>query len=115
MEEKTLFTKIIEGEIPAEIVYDDNDYCAFRDIHPAAPVHVLIVPKKVLPALTDATETDTALLGGLLLTATKVARRLGIEETGFRCVINCGNDGGQEVPHLHLHMLGGRPLGWPPG
>ena len=115
MEERTLFTKIIAGEVPADIVYDDNDYCAFRDIHPASPVHVLIVPKRVIPKITDAGPADKEILGGLLLTAVKVARLLGVDESGFRCVINCGKDGGQEVPHLHLHLLGGRLLGWPPG
>lgn len=115
MGEKTLFSRIIDGEIPAEKVYEDDDYCAFRDIHPAAPEHVLIVPKKVIPKLTDATAADRDVLGGLLLAANKVACLLGINETGFRCVINCGKDGGQEVDHLHLHLLGGRLLGWPPG
>lgn len=115
MGEKTLFSRIIDGEIPAEKVYEDDDYCAFRDIHPASPEHVLIVPKKVIPKLTDATVADRDVLGGLLLTANKVASLLGIAETGFRCVINCGQDGGQEVDHLHLHLLGGRLLGWPPG
>ncbi len=115
MDEKTLFTKIIEGEISADIVYNDNEFCAFRDIHPAAPEHVLIVPKKVIPKITDASEAEKDVLGGLLLTANKVARQLGIDQDGFRCVINCGSNGGQEVPHLHLHLLGGRQLGWPPG
>lgn len=115
MGEKTLFSRIIDGEIPADIIYQDNEFCAFRDIHPAAPVHVLIVPKKVIPKLTDAEEADRDILGGLLMTANKVAGLLGIDKTGFRCVLNCGQDGGQEVDHLHLHILGGRLLGWPPG
>ncbi|MFA7691656.1 MAG: histidine triad nucleotide-binding protein [Candidatus Hydrogenedentes bacterium] len=115
MAEKSLFSRIIDGEIPSEKVYEDEAYYAFRDIHPAAPEHVLIVPKKVLPSITDAREEDRELLGGLLLTANKVAKELGIDETGFRCVINCGRHAGQEVPHLHLHVLGGRLLDWPPG
>lgn len=115
MGERTLFSRIIDGEIPADIVYEDDEFCAFRDIHPAAPVHVLIVPKKVIPKMTDAGTIDRDVLGGLLLTASKVACLLGIDETGFRAVINCGRDGGQEVDHLHLHLLGGRLLGWPPG
>lgn len=115
MGEKTLFTRIIEGEIPANKVYEDDEYYAFRDIRPVAPVHVLVVPKKVLPKVTDATESDVTLLGGLILAANKVARQLGINQAGCRYVINCGSDGGQEVPHLHLHILGGRRLRWPPG
>lgn len=115
MSEETIFTRIIKGEIPSEKVYEDEAFCAFKDIHPAAPAHVLVVPKRVIPKITDATEADRDLLGGLLLTANKVARLLGIDESGCRYVINCGKDGGQEVPHLHLHLLGGRLLGWPPG
>ncbi len=115
MTEETLFTKIINGAIPSDKVYEDDEFCAFRDIQPAAPVHVLIVPKKVIPRITDASEEDAALLGRLLLAANKVAQTLGIAETGFRYVINCGEHGGQEVFHLHMHILGGRRLGWPPG
>ncbi len=115
MSEETLFTKIIEGTIPSDKVYEDEAFCAFRDINPAAPCHVLLVPKKVIPKISDAGEEDAALLGRLLLTANKVAEQLGIVEEGFRYVINCGENGCQEVMHLHLHIIGGRKLGWPPG
>ncbi len=115
MPEDTIFGKIIRGEIPCDKVYEDDDYFAFKDINAAAPVHVLIVPKKPIPMLTDATPEDAALLGGLLLTANRVAEKMGLAEKGFRCVLNCGAGGGQLVFHLHLHLLGGRDLGWPPG
>jgi histidine triad (HIT) family protein len=115
MAEDTIFGKIIRGEIPCDKVYEDDDYFAFKDINPAAPVHVLIVPKKPIPMLTDATQADAALLGGLLLAANRVAEIMGIAENGFRCVVNCGAGGGQLVFHLHLHLLGGRDLCWPPG
>ena len=113
MEEKTLFTKIM-GKIPAEIVYDDNDYCAFGIFIRRHPFMCLSYRRKSSPP-SLMPRKPIRHCWAAYATATKVARRLGIEETGFRCVINCGNDGGQEVPHLHLHMLGGRPLGWPPG
>jgi histidine triad (HIT) family protein len=115
MSEKNIFERIIEGEIPADKVFEDDEFCAFRDIHPAAPVHVLVVPKRVIPKVTDATDKDVNTLGGLLLAANKIVRQLGIDDTGCRYIINCGEDGGQEVPHLHLHILGGRRLSWPPG
>jgi len=115
MPEKTLFSRIIDGDIPADKVYEDEGYCAFRDIHPAAPEHVLVVPKKVIPTLAVSAPEDQEVLGGLLLAAKKVAEVLGIDKTGYRCVINTGRDSGQEVDHLHLHLLGGRPMGWPPG
>ena len=115
MGEKTLFTRIIEGEIPADIVYEDENFCAFRDIEPKAPTHVLVVPKKVIPRIIDADEADAELLGGLLLTANKVTRLLRISNEGFRYVINSGMYGGQLVAHLHLHILGGRQMRWPPG
>lgn len=115
MTEETLFTKIINGAIPADKVYEDDEFCAFRDINPAAPIHVLLVPKRVIPTIRDAGEDDAALLGRLLLTANKVAEQLGIGDSGFRYVLNCGEHGGQEIAHLHLHILGGRRLSWPPG
>ena len=115
MAEDTIFGKIIRGEIPCDKVYEDEDYFAFKDINPAAPIHILIVPKKPIPMLTDATREDAALLGGLLLVANRIAADLGIAEHGFRCVVNCGAGGGQLVFHLHVHLLGGRDLGWPPG
>lgn len=111
----TLFEKIIAREIPADIVFEDDQCLAFRDIHPQAPTHVLLVPKRVIPRLGASTPADHALLGHLLLKAGEVARRLGVAESGFRLVINHGPDGGETVPHLHLHILAGRPLAWPPG
>ncbi|NLN94086.1 MAG: histidine triad nucleotide-binding protein [Candidatus Hydrogenedens sp.] len=115
MSSETLFTKIISGEIPSEKVYEDDEFYAFQDINPAAPVHVLLVPKKVIPAIADATAEDEGLLGRFILTANKIAKELGIAEAGFRYVINNGEQGGQTVAHLHLHILGGRSLEWPPG
>ena len=110
----TLFEKIIAREIPADIVYEDDSVLAFRDIHPQAPTHVLIIPKKPIPRVGEAQEEDQMLLGYLLLKAGEVARQLKLEN-GFRLVINNGRDGGETVPHLHCHILGGRPLEWPPG
>jgi len=111
---KTLFEKIIDKEIPASIVYEDAQCVAFRDINPGAPTHVLLVPRKPIPKLSDATADDQALLGHLLLAAGKVAAQLGIGEA-FRLAINNGTGAGQSVFHLHLHILGGRPMKWPPG
>ena len=112
---KTLFEKIYDGEIPAEILHKDELCCAFRDISPQAPTHILVVPRKPIPRIAEATENDKKLLGHLLLTAGKVAKELGISESGFRIAINNGQDGGETVPHLHVHVLGGRQLTWPPG
>lgn len=112
---KTLFEKIAAREIPADIVYEDESTIAFRDIHPQAPIHVLIVPKKPIARVAAAHAEDQALLGHLLLQAAAVAAKLGLAQTGYRLVINNGSDGGETVPHLHCHILGGRPLGWPPG
>ena len=111
----TIFEKIIAREIPAEIVWEDDDVIAFRDVNPQAPVHVLIVPKRVIQHLADVAETDVALLGKLLLASRKVAEKLDILKSGYRVVINSGPDAGEEVPHLHVHILGGRHLNWPPG
>jgi histidine triad (HIT) family protein len=110
----TIFGKIIEREIPATIVYEDERCLAFRDINPQAPTHVLLIPKKEIPRLVDATEQDEALLGHLMLAAGKVARQLGAGDA-FRLVINNGEDVGQSVFHLHMHILGGRKMAWPPG
>jgi histidine triad (HIT) family protein len=110
----TLFSKIISREIPADIVYEDELCLAFRDIHPQAPVHVLLIPKREIPRLADAAAPDQALLGHLLVAAGKVARQLGVDEA-FRLVVNNGAGAGQTVFHLHLHILAGRPLHWPPG
>ncbi|NJK90976.1 MAG: histidine triad nucleotide-binding protein [Blastochloris sp.] len=114
MESKTIFQKLVDRELPSSVVWEDDSVFAFHDISKQAPVHVLIVPKKVIPRIAQASEQDALLLGQLLLTAQKVARQLGLEETGYRIVINNGADGGETVPHLHLHLLGGRPLSWPP-
>lgn len=111
----TLFEKIATRQIPAEIIHETDELLAFRDISPKAPTHVLVVPKKVIPRLAEAGAGDAALLGRLLLAAGDVARKLGVEKTGFRVVINNGRDGGETVPHLHLHVLAGRALAWPPG
>lgn len=110
----TLFEKIIAREIPADIVYEDDLCVAFRDIHPQAPVHVLLVPRKPIVNLYDATPDDQAVLGHLLLTAPRIAAQLGLGEA-FRLNINNGAGAGQSVFHLHLHILGGRPFAWPPG
>ena len=110
----TVFEKIIARQIPAKIIWEDDDAIAFHDVDPQAPVHVLIVPKKVVPRLTDATDDDRALLGKLLLVARDLAKELALS-SGYRVVINCGPDAGESVPHLHVHLLGKRALAWPPG
>jgi len=115
MSEKTLFEKIRDREIPAEIIHEDDDCLALRDISPQAPVHVLIVPKRVIPRIGEAQPDDQGLLGKLLLAAAEVARNEGIAGSGYRVVINHGAHGGETVPHLHVHVLGGRALAWPPG
>jgi histidine triad (HIT) family protein len=111
----TLFEKIAAREIPAEIVYETGELIAFRDINPQAPTHILVVPKRPIARIGEALPGDAALLGALMLGAAEVARRLGLDGTGYRLVINNGPDAGEAVPHLHLHLLGGRALGWPPG
>ena len=111
----TLFEKIAAREISASIVYEDDLVLAIRDIQPQAPVHVLIFPKKVLPRVAEAKSKDHALLGHLLLKAAEVADQLGLKKGGYRLVINNGPDGGETVPHLHCHILGGRHMAWPPG
>jgi histidine triad (HIT) family protein len=112
---KTLFEKIIARDIPAAIVYEDDLVLAFRDINPQAPTHVLIVPKKPLPRVAEAADADQTMLGHLLLKAALVAEKLGLKQNGYRLVINNGVDGGETVPHLHCHILGGRHMQWPPG
>jgi histidine triad (HIT) family protein len=112
---KTLFEKIIAREIPADIVYEDDLVLAIRDINPQAPVHILIVPKKVIPRIAEARADDRQLLGQLLLKAAEVADQAGLTPGGYRLVINNGADGGETVPHLHVHILGGRHMAWPPG
>lgn len=110
----TIFQRIINKEIPAKIVHEDDLCLAFHDVAPQAPTHVLVIPKKEIPNLAAAQSGDQALLGHMLLTAKKVAEQLGLTN-GYRTVINCGRDGGQSVDHLHIHLLGGRALHWPPG
>ncbi|MEO6054880.1 MAG: histidine triad nucleotide-binding protein [Chthoniobacterales bacterium] len=111
----TIFEKIIAREIPADIVLETDEALAFRDVNPQAPVHVLIVPKKLIPRIGEAVADHALLLGKLLLAAQQVAKNEGLTDSGFRLVINNGRDGGETVPHLHIHLLGGRPLHWPPG
>jgi len=110
----TIFEKIIARQIPATIVYEDDVVVAFKDINPQAPTHILIVPRKPIPRLDEATNEDKATLGHLLLKAKDIAKTLGLNN-GFRLVINNGPDAGEAVPHLHVHILGGRKMGWPPG
>jgi histidine triad (HIT) family protein len=112
---KTLFEKIVAREIPAQIVFEDEFVLAIRDINPQAPTHVLIFPKKVVPRIAEATAEDHKLLGHLLLKAAEVAAQVGLKKSGYRLVINNGSDGGETVPHLHCHILGGRHMAWPPG
>ncbi|MDZ4763753.1 MAG: histidine triad nucleotide-binding protein [Chloroflexota bacterium] len=107
----TIFSKIIAKEIPSEIVFQDERVTAFKDIHPQAPVHILIVPNREIPTVDDVTDTDEAVLGHMIVVAQQVARQLGIGDSGYRLIINCKGDGGQEVDHLHLHLIGGRRLG----
>ncbi|MFT3792397.1 MAG: histidine triad nucleotide-binding protein [Rudaea sp.] len=111
----TLFDKIIRREIPADIVYEDDDVLAFRDINPQAPVHVLFIPKKPFATLNDVTAGDAAIFGKLLVAATSWAKTQGFADNGYRCVFNCNKDGGQTVYHIHLHLLAGRQMHWPPG
>ena len=111
----TIFEKIAAGEIPARIVYEAEDFIAFHDANPKAPVHVLIIPRRAIPRIAEAKPEDAPLLGRLLAAAGEIARKLGVAESGFRLVINNGFDAGESVPHLHIHLLGGRSLDWPPG
>lgn len=111
----TVFEKIVAREIPARIIFEDKEVLAFHDTRPQAPIHVLIIPKKHVSRIAQVEADDAALLGRLLLTARDLAQELGIAQTGFRLVINNGPNGGETVPHLHVHLLGGRPMAWPPG
>jgi histidine triad (HIT) family protein len=114
-EPNCLFCRICRGEIPASVVYRDEDVVAFKDIHPQAPYHVLVIPTRHLASVADATPGDAALLGKVLLTGARLAKEAGFESSGFRSVFNAGPDAGQSVHHAHLHVLAGRPLAWPPG
>ncbi|PWU08654.1 MAG: histidine triad nucleotide-binding protein [Verrucomicrobia bacterium] len=111
----TLFEKIIHRQIPAEIVWEDEEVLAFRDVNPQAPVHILVVPKEPVSSISAVEDKHALLLGKLLLTANRVAKEEGISQTGFRLVINRGANGGETIPHLHVHILGGRLMKWPPG
>ena len=110
-----LFCKVVAGDMPASIVYEDDRCLAFTDINPRAPTHVLVIPREHIPTVGAATPEQEGLLGHLLLAAHEVARKAGIAEKGYRLAINCGADAGQAVPHLHVHVLGGRKMAWPPG
>jgi histidine triad (HIT) family protein len=112
---QTLFEKIVAREIPAQIVFEDDHVLAIRDINPQAPTHLLIFPKRPIPRIAEAAPADHQVLGHLLLKAAEVAAQAGLKAGGYRLVINNGKDGGETVPHLHCHILGGRPLAWPPG
>ncbi len=111
---ETIFSKIIRREIPADIIYEDDLALAFKDVNPQAPTHILVIPKKPIPRLSESTAEDAALMGHLLMTVKKVAEIINLTN-GYRVTINNGNDGGQTVDHLHLHILGGRQMNWPPG
>ncbi len=114
-EQETIFHKIAAGDAPADIVYSDDQVIAFRDINPQAPVHILLIPREEMESLNDAAKSDVQILGHLLYTAAKIANQVGIAESGYRVVINTGSSAGQSVEYLHLHLLGGRDLTWPPG
>jgi histidine triad (HIT) family protein len=111
----TIFTKIINKEIPAEIVYEDDEVLAFNDINAQAPVHILIIPKREIPTLNDLNPEDELLIGKLVYRASQIAKELGISKDGYRVLFNCNEGAGQTVFHIHLHLLGGRKLNWPPG
>ena len=113
--DETIFDKIISKEIPSDIVYEDSEVLAFRDIAPQAPTHILIIPKKNIPTVNDLEKGDADIIGKLVLVASKIAKQENISEDGYRLVFNCNNDGGQTVFHIHLHLIGGRKLNWPPG
>jgi len=113
--EGCVFCKIVRRDIDAKVVFEDNKVLAFDDIKPQSPVHVIVIPKYHIDTLSDISDDHINLVGKLILTAKKIAKERHIEESGYRIVLNCNRDGGQEIFHLHLHLLGGRPLGWPPG
>jgi histidine triad (HIT) family protein len=111
----TVFEKIAKREVPANIIFEDDDLLAFHDVNPQAPVHILVVPRRHIARLADLKSSDATLLGRMLLAAKKIAQELGVEKSGYRLVINNGPDAGESVPHLHIHLLAKRQLGWPPG
>ena len=112
---ETIFDKIISRDIPAEIIYEDDNYLAFNDINPQAPIHILIIPKKRIPTINDIQLNDSDLIAGLFFAAKNIAIKKGIDQDGYRLVLNCNENGGQSVYHIHLHLIGGRKLSWPPG
>ena len=112
---KTIFEKIIDKEIPSDIVYEDDLLIAIKDINPVAPVHLLIIPKKVIPTLNDLSQEDSIIVGKMASLAKDLAKKLNIDKTGYRAIFNCNDDGGQTVYHIHLHLIGGRKMTWPPG
>ena len=111
----TIFKKIIDKKINADIVYENDKVLAFKDVNPISPIHILIIPKKEIPTVNDISSEDKELLGELFITAKKIAKKLNINKNGYRVVFNCNEDGGQTVFHLHMHLLGGRSFSWPPG
>ena len=113
--EETIFDKIISKEIPSDIVYEDRDFLAFRDINPQAPTHILIIPKKRIPTINDIKDEDSKIIGKLVIIAKKIAEEENVSKDGYRLVFNCNEYGGQTVFHIHLHLIGGRKLNWPPG
>ena len=115
MSEETIFDKIINREIPADILYEDDELLAFSDVNPQAPVHFLVIPKQRIPTINEIEPEQAALIGRMVLAAKQIAAEKGIAEDGYRLVMNCNEHGGQTVFHIHLHLLGGRPMGWPPG
>jgi histidine triad (HIT) family protein len=108
----TIFTKIIAREIPADIVFEDDEIIAFRDINPLAPIHILVIPKKHIPTINDMEVDDQILIGKIVFTAKNLAKKFGIDESGYRLIFNCNKDGGQHVPHIHCHLIGGKRLSW---
>ena len=111
----TIFKKIIDKEIPSDIIFEDDSVIAFSDINPVAPVHILIIPKKEIPTLNDISENDKEIIGELFIAAKKIAEKFKVNKTGYRIIFNCNEDAGQTVYHIHMHLLAGRKLGWPPG
>ena len=112
--ESCIFCKIAKKEIPSQAVYEDEKVFAFKDINPGAPVHILVIPKEHISGVMDLDASNAGIVGDIILTAKRLAQEFGLSESGFRLVINSGNDAGQSVPHLHLHLLGGQVMGWPP-
>ncbi|MEL7266597.1 MAG: histidine triad nucleotide-binding protein [Planctomycetota bacterium] len=111
----SIFTKIVNRELPADIVYETDSVLAFRDIDPRAPQHILVIPKREIVSLADLTPEDEQVMGQCVVAASAIARQEGFAESGYRLIVNCGKDGGQDVPHIHFHLLAGRKLSWPPG